>query len=356
MPSVRVARDVLAAEAIQPSYSCAARGIQCLPPQLPIRTGGPPSAPGHGVSWAAPTFSPRQRRRISGRAAWSACMRPAKSRPSASKSVGVDPAPTPRSSRPLQTRCAVRMRWASSTGLRSGTCSTHVPISTRVVTAAATETPISGSGRMKPRPIASKNHTLSNPSRSARRTLSSSAAPVKGAPSGWALARLTPSLTRSPRHAVAARVARPAVFVVDDPLRRRVGTEQAQLLVAHHPEGVRGVGRQRDRIALPQHDRAVFLAVDPGLRGAVEDVQDLQIRVRVHRGLVAGLRGLDAGADRGGPRLVADDRLVVRERTEADLLGLLESDHPEIAHRAPPLDRKRWEYALTIGAPAAGVK
>ena len=34
------------------------------------------------------------------------------------------------------------MLLASSTGLRSGTCSTHVPTSTRVVTAASTETPI----------------------------------------------------------------------------------------------------------------------------------------------------------------------------------------------------------------------
>ncbi len=85
------------------------------------------------------------------------------------------------------------MRWASSTGLRSGTCSTHVPTSTRVVTAAATETPISGSGRMKPRFIASKNQRLSNPSRSAVRALPTSTSPVSGEPSGFIVATPIPS-------------------------------------------------------------------------------------------------------------------------------------------------------------------
>ena len=50
--------------------NAAARGIQRLPPQLPISTAGPPCAAGHGVRLAAPTFSPRQSRRITGSAAW----------------------------------------------------------------------------------------------------------------------------------------------------------------------------------------------------------------------------------------------------------------------------------------------
>ena len=85
------------------------------------------------------------------------------------------------------------MRWASSTGLRSGTCSTQVPTSARVVTAAATETPISGSGRMNPRFIASKNQRLSKPRRSAVRALPTSASPVSGDPSGLVVATPIPS-------------------------------------------------------------------------------------------------------------------------------------------------------------------
>src|SRR5689334_3640673 len=228
------------------------------------------------------------------------------------------------------------MRWASSTGLRSGTCSTPVPISMREVTAAATEAPMSGSGSMKPRPIASKNQALSKPARSMARALPTSASPVSGAPSARAVGTLTPSLTRSLLHPIAARVARAPVLVLDDAGRRGVSAEQPQLLVAHHPERVRCVRRQRDGVALAQQHRAVLLPVDPGLRGAVEDVQDLQVRVRVHRRHVARLRGLDAGAQRRAALLVTDDGLVVGERAEAHPLGLVEPDYSRVAHVGSP--------------------
>src|SRR5262249_47109290 len=73
--------------------------------------------------------------------------------------------------------------------------------------------------------------------------------------------------------------------------------------------------------------------VERGLGRPVEDVQDLEVGVRVHRRHVPGLGGLDAGADRGRPLRVADDRLVVGERAERDDFGVLQLDDFGVDHR-----------------------
>src|SRR5438876_4645019 len=86
----------------------------------------------------------------------------------------------------------------------------QVPTLTRVVTLAATESVISGSGSMNPRPIASKHQRLSNPARSMARAPSASVLPVNGLPSGFIRGMITPSLivVLAPRVAVHVRGAR----------------------------------------------------------------------------------------------------------------------------------------------------
>src|SRR5712691_3276657 len=111
----------------------------------------------------------------------------------ASKSVLVEPAPTPSRRRPRHTSDAVRIRCASSTGRRSGTWRMQVPRVRRSVTEAATDTAISGSGKMEPRPIASKHHRLSKPVRSTSRAPAISASPVSGLPSAEERGIVTPS-------------------------------------------------------------------------------------------------------------------------------------------------------------------
>jgi hypothetical protein len=100
--------------------------------------------------------------------------------------------------------------------------------------------------------------------------------------------------------------------------------QQAQLLVTDHAEGMRHVGLQRDGVALLQGHPAVLAALDPGLGGALQDVQDLQVRVRVHGRHVARLGGLDAGPDRRAAGLVPEDRLIVGVGAELHDLGILE--------------------------------
>ena len=97
MPS-RSSRQLLRApEPTQPSNSRAARSIQREPAQEPMRTGGPPRAVGQtGSSEARPTRSPAQSRRMIASDSSRRRKRETKSRPSASKSAAVDPAPTPR--------------------------------------------------------------------------------------------------------------------------------------------------------------------------------------------------------------------------------------------------------------------
>src|SRR5882672_6055625 len=90
------------------------------------------------------------------------------------------------------------MRCASSTGRRSGTWRIQVPTTRRVVAVADTETAIKGSGNIEPRPIASKHHRLSKPTRSIVRACVINVAPVKALPSGFVEGRITPSLIASP--------------------------------------------------------------------------------------------------------------------------------------------------------------
>src|SRR5262249_9468331 len=111
-------------------------------------------------------------------------------------------------------------------------------------------------------------------------------------------------------YAITARVRATAVFVIDDAMRRGVGAERAQRLVADHAEGVRHVRRQRDGVALAQRHLAIFPALHPRLRHALEDMKDLEVRMRVHGRGVAGLGGLDANADRRRALVVAEDRLI----------------------------------------------
>src|SRR5206468_9785651 len=69
------------------------------------------------------------------------------------------------------------------------------------------------------------------------------------------------------------------------------------------------------------------------LGSAVEDVEDLDVRMLVHRRDVARLRRLDAGAHGRAALVVADDQLVVRERAEAHLLGIFEANDRRLFHR-----------------------
>ena len=78
----------------------------------------------------------------------------------------------------------------------------------------------------------------------------------------------------------------------------------------------------------------VLAPVGPRLRNTVEDVQDLDVRVLVHGRRVAGLGRLDPGAHGRRALVIADDELVVRERAEADTLGLLEADDGRLFHDA----------------------
>ena len=169
MPSVTFCQLLRAPDPTQPSNSRAARSIQREPAHEPMKIGGPPAAAGHVPSCASPTRSPAHSFRIVDRSSPRRRKRDGKSMPSAAKSAAVEPAPTPSRSRPPDTRCVVRIRCARSTGFRRGICKTPVPSSIRLVTVAATESAMSGSGRRNPRPIESKTHALSKPAASMRR-------------------------------------------------------------------------------------------------------------------------------------------------------------------------------------------
>src|SRR5206468_3477395 len=92
-------------------------------------------------------------------------------------------------------------------------------------------------------------------------------------------------------------------------------------------------------------DRLVLAAFDPRLGSAIQDVEDLDVGMRVQRRLVAGLRRLDAGADGRRALVVADDQLVVGQRAEADALRLSESNHRGLFHG----ETLRWRKSVTSG-------
>src|SRR5437867_10372887 len=94
-----------------------------------------------------------------------------------------------------------------------------------------------------------------------------------------------------------------------------------------------GVSGGIERVALLEHDRLALAPFDPRLRGSLEDVDDLDVRMRMERRLVAGLSRLDPGAHGRRPLVVADDRLVVGQRPEADALRLGESNDRGLLHR-----------------------
>src|SRR5436190_18292250 len=192
MPSRSAPQLERAPEPTQPSNSWAARTIHFEPAHEPISTGGPPRTAGHtGASEAPFTLSPFQSRRMMPSDSSSRRKRAAKSRPSALKSASVEPEPTPNSSRPPDTRCVVSTRWASSTGLRSGTWSTPVPNSRPRVTLAATLSAMSGSACSQPRPMESKAHALVKPAASMPRAASAMVVavmePVVRSPEGSAI-------------------------------------------------------------------------------------------------------------------------------------------------------------------------
>src|SRR5262249_5599182 len=135
--------------------------------------------------------------------------------------------------------------------------------------------------------------------------------------------------------AIAAGVALPAVLVADDPLRRRVSTEQAKHLVTHDPEAVGYSGRDRHCVAPAERHLAILLAVDPRLGHAVEDVQHFHVGMGVDGSRVAGLRGLDAGADRRGSLVVAEDQLIDRVGSELDHFRLVEAHDLQLVHGSP---------------------
>src|SRR5439155_1089125 len=83
-------------------------------------------------------------------------------------------------------------------------------------------------------------------------------------------------------------------------------------LTADDSERVRCVRRDRHRVAPAQRHGLVFTSLDPRLGSAVEDVEDLDVRVLVHRRDVARLRRLDAGSHGRAALVVADDQLAVR--------------------------------------------
>src|SRR6266436_4612278 len=162
-----------------------------------------------------------------------------------------------------------------------------------------------------------------------------------------AVAIIAPSCPgpRSVDDAVAARVALGAVLVGDDTSGRGVSAQEPEHPIASDAEAVRGVGRNRERVALLEHDRLVLAAFDPRLGGAVQDVEDLDVGMRVQRRLVAGLCRLDAGADGRRALVVADDQLVVGQRAEADALRLSESNHRGLFHG----ETLRWRKSVTSG-------
>jgi hypothetical protein len=75
-----------------------------------------------------------------------------------SKSALVEPQPRPSISRSPVSACSDSMRCASSTGWRTGTCRTQVPISIFLVTAAITLISTIGSIVGRPRPNESVTH------------------------------------------------------------------------------------------------------------------------------------------------------------------------------------------------------
>jgi hypothetical protein len=95
--------------------------------------------------------------------------------------------------------------------------------------------------------------------------------------------------------------------------------------------------RDRDRVALAQDDLAILLAVHPRLRDAVEDVEDLHVRVRVHGRRIAGLGRLDAGTHGRRALVVTDDGLIDGVRPELHDLAVVETLHDQVGHGGPPI-------------------
>ncbi len=120
MPSSSALKLELRPDAIQPSYSRAARRTQGPLPQAPMTSGGPPRTSGHGLIALPSTVSPLSRRFTVEAPSRSSLKRCAKSTPTASKSFCVEPAPMPATKRPPDSACSVMKRCASSTGERSG--------------------------------------------------------------------------------------------------------------------------------------------------------------------------------------------------------------------------------------------
>src|SRR4029453_15877182 len=96
--------------------------------------------------------------------------------------------------------------------------------------------------------------------------------------------------------------------------------EQTHRLVAHGPEAVRNVGGPRPGVAWPQPGGLVFLPLHPGLGLAFDDEQQLDVGMKMHRGDVAGRRGLDTGAHRRFA--VGDQRMIEGRRPKLDAARL----------------------------------
>src|SRR5665213_2748927 len=100
------------------------------------------------------------------------------------------------------------------------------------------------------------------------------------------------------------------VFVADDALAVGVDAVGDEGPVAGDAEAVDAAGGDRDRHPRRHLGRA-RLAVEPGFADARKHGQHLDVRVRMLARRVAGLRGLDAGADRdAGAVVVADQRAI----------------------------------------------
>jgi hypothetical protein len=134
-----------------------------FPPQLPIRTDGPPWKVGCGSRCAAPACSPRQRGRSASRVSAKRLKRCSKAMSQASKSARVEPAPNPSNRRPATGQpCRLdsagephrALQWRLDDGRAT---------SMRSIAADATDTAIRGSGTNIPRPIASPVQMLENP-------------------------------------------------------------------------------------------------------------------------------------------------------------------------------------------------
>src|SRR5207245_972631 len=142
--------------------------------------------------------------------------------------------------------------------------------------ASAMDTKSIGTPAVRPR---STSRASCSASWSVRAILS---APLWVKRSGWPVSSVNAARFETAR---AARVALGAVLVGDDTSRRGVSAQEPEHPVASDAEAVRGVGRNRERVALLEHDRLVLAAFDPRLGGAVQDVEDLDVGMRVQRRL-----------------------------------------------------------------------